>query len=117
MGGHRNVSEPSLSYQQYDPFSPFPKRTIRLVKILALIVGATGVMGALSEIGLAWYFAAVPAAAVVFLALKEKVEEVVILRPPSTRASYLPAWESYLRLRGMSSFRMGESRSHSLGLF
>ncbi len=78
---------------------PFSKRTIWLVKILALIVGAGGLMGAFSEIGLAWYFAAVPAVAVVFLALREKVEEVVILRPLRTGASYLPAWESYRRLR------------------
>ena len=78
---------------------PFAKRTIWLTKILALIVGAGGVMGALSEIGLAWYFAAVPAVTVVFLALREKVEEVVIPRPPRTTASYLPAWESYRRLR------------------
>jgi hypothetical protein len=78
---------------------PISKRTIWLVKILALIVGAGGVMGALFEIGLAWYFAAVPAVAVVVFALREKVEEVVISRPPRTTASYLPAWESYRRLR------------------
>jgi hypothetical protein len=78
---------------------PFTKRTIWLTKILALIVGAGGVMGALSEIGLAWYFAAVPAATVVFFALRENVEEVVIPTPPRTKASYLPAWENYRRLR------------------
>ena len=49
--------------------------------------------------GLAWYFAAVPAVTVVFFALREKVEEVVIPRPPRTKTSYLPAWENYRRLR------------------
>lgn len=78
---------------------PFAKRTMWLTKILALIVGAGGVMGGFSQIGLAWYFAAVPAVTIVFFALREKVDEVVIPTPPRTKASYLPAWESYRRFR------------------
>jgi hypothetical protein len=78
---------------------PFPRRTIWLVKVLALIVGAGGVMGAFVELGLSWYFAALLAGAVVFLALRETVEEIVIPKPPPTGASFLPAWEGYRRLR------------------
>jgi hypothetical protein len=78
---------------------PFPKRTIWLLKILALIVGAGGVMGAFAELGVSWYFAALPAGAVVLLALREKVEGIVIPKPTPTGASFLPAWEGYRRLR------------------
>jgi hypothetical protein len=56
---------------------PFPKRTIWLIKILAQIVGAGGVFEVLADLTSPWYFAVESAGSVIFLGLKENVQEVV----------------------------------------
>ncbi|HSY59350.1 MAG TPA: hypothetical protein VK795_07310 [Terriglobales bacterium] len=83
---------------------PFPKRTIWLTKILAVIVGAGGVIGALSELGLPWYIAILPAGALVFIAFREKVEDIVVSTPPQNEAAYRASWEEYKRLRTVFSW-------------
>jgi hypothetical protein len=78
---------------------PFPTRTIWLLKILAIIVGAGNVGGVLSDVGLPWPFAVVAAGAVVFVALRENVTDIVPAPPPQTVPAYQPSWQEYRRLR------------------
>jgi hypothetical protein len=78
---------------------PFPKRTIWLTKILALIIGAGGVFGAATEFGMPWFLAIVPSATVIFFALRERVEDVVPLKPVQDVSAYRSSWEQYRELR------------------
>ncbi len=78
---------------------PYSARTIWLVKVLAIIIAAGSVAGVLSEIGLPWFVALIPAAAVAVIALRDKVEAVVPPRPPQNVENYRSSWEEYGRLR------------------
>jgi hypothetical protein len=78
---------------------PFPKRTIWLTKALALIIGAGGVFGATTELGMPWFLAILPSAAVVFFALRERVDEVIPPKPVQDASAYRASWEQYRKLR------------------
>jgi hypothetical protein len=78
---------------------PFPARTIWLLKVLGIIVGAGNVGGVLSAIGLPWPLALVGAGAVVFVALRERVTDIVPARPPQTVPAYQSSWQEYRCLR------------------
>jgi hypothetical protein len=82
---------------------PFSTREIWLTKTLAVIVGAGGVLGAFTELGLPWYLAVLPAGAVVFFAFRENIEALVVPEPPQTELAYRASWEEYRRLRATSS--------------
>jgi membrane-associated protease RseP (regulator of RpoE activity) len=77
----------------------FPKRTIWLIKILALIIGAGGVFGVTTELGTPWLLAVVPSASVIFIALRERVEEVIPTKPVQDASAYRSSWEQYRKLR------------------
>jgi hypothetical protein len=78
---------------------PFPKRTIWLTKMLALIIGAGGVFGATTELGMPWFLAIVPSATVIFFALRERVREVIPPNPVQDASAYGSSWEQYRKLR------------------
>lgn len=77
---------------------PFRKRTVWLVKILALIVGAGNTVGVLADLGVPWLLAVVPAGIIIFLSLREKVEEIVPPKPIQAPVLYQSAWRIYWRL-------------------
>jgi hypothetical protein len=79
--------------------SPYTKRTIWLLKILAVIVGAGGAGGVASDLGLPWYLAVLPTAAVIYFAFTEKVRERVPQKPLQDASAYQASWELYWRLR------------------
>jgi hypothetical protein len=85
---------------------PYSARTIWLVKIVAIIIGAGSVVGLLSRIGLPWPVALMPAAAVVAVALSDKVEAVVPPTPPQDAENYRSSWQECMRLR-RSAMRAG----------
>jgi hypothetical protein len=78
---------------------PFPKRTIWLIKVLALIIGAGGVFGAATKLGMPWFLAIVSSAAVIFFAVRERVEEVIPPKPVQDASAYRSSWEQYRKLR------------------
>jgi len=78
---------------------PFPSRTIWLAKTLALIVGAGGVLGVAAQLGIPWFLAILPAAVVVFFALRENVQEIIPPKPNQDESVYQSSWEQYRRLR------------------
>ncbi|HKN62366.1 MAG TPA: hypothetical protein VJW93_14390 [Candidatus Acidoferrales bacterium] len=53
----------------------------------------------MSAVGLPWPFAVVAAGAVVFVALREKVTDIVPAPPPQTVSAYQSSWQQYRRLR------------------
>jgi hypothetical protein len=85
---------------------PFPTRTIWLLKILAIIVGAGNVGGVLSAVGLPWPFAVVAAGAVVFVALRENVTDIVPATPTQTVSAYQTSWQEYRRLRKNAKYSL-----------
>jgi hypothetical protein len=78
---------------------PLSKRTIWLVKTLALIVACGGIGGVITQIEIPWLFAVLPAALIIFFALKEKVQAVVPPRPKQDATAYRSAWQAYRHLR------------------
>jgi hypothetical protein len=78
---------------------PYSVRTIWLVKFLALIVGAGGVLGVSLQVGLHWIIGVLLSGAVVFFALKEKVEGIVPPKPSQKAAAYTASWQDYRLLR------------------
>ena len=78
---------------------PFPKRTIWLTKILALIIGAGGVLGATTELGMPWFLASLLSGIVIFLAFRESVQEVIPRKPVQDASAYQSAWKQYRDLR------------------
>ena len=78
---------------------PFSKRTIWLWKVLASIVGAGGIAGVVSDLGFPWLLAAIPAIAVIIVALRERVESIEVPKPGENAESYLSAWERNRNLR------------------
>ena len=84
--------------------APFTKRTIWFTKILAVVVGAGGVLGTFTDLGLPWYLSALPAAAVVFFALRERVENIVVPTPPQSEAAYRASWDQYRHFRTIASW-------------
>jgi len=78
---------------------PFPKRTIWLTKMLALIIGAGGLFGATTGLGMPWFLAVVPAGTVVFFALRERVEEVIPPKPVQDSLASRSSWDQYRELR------------------
>jgi hypothetical protein len=78
---------------------PYPRRTIWLIKMLALIIGAGGVLGVTTEMGMPWFLAVVPSAGVVFFALGDRVQEIVPPKPVQHVSAYQASWQQYRRLR------------------
>ena len=78
---------------------PFSKRAIWLIKILALVVGGGGVSVIPDELGLPWYLGVLPAGICIFFAVREKVQDIVPLKPPQNTAAYHSSWEEYRHLR------------------
>jgi len=78
---------------------PFSKRTIWLMKILALIVGAGGMFGFATELGMPWYLAILPAGLIIYWSLRENVQEVMPPKPVQASATYQLSWARYWTLR------------------
>jgi hypothetical protein len=78
---------------------PHTKRTIWLLKILAVIVGAGGVGGVVSDLGLRWYLAVLPSALVIYFGFTEKFGEIVPQTPLQDASAYHASWKIYWRLR------------------
>jgi hypothetical protein len=78
---------------------PYSRRTIWLAKTLALIVGAGGVLGVAAQLGIPWFLAILPAAVVVFFALKENVQEIIPPKPNQDASAYQSSWLQYRHLR------------------
>jgi len=78
---------------------PFPRRTIWLIKILALIIGAGGVFGATTELGMSWLFGSVLSGIVIFFALRDTVQDISPSKPVQDASAYQAAWKQYRHLR------------------
>jgi hypothetical protein len=78
---------------------PFPKRTIWLIKILALIIGAGGVFGATTELGMSWLLATLLSGIVIFFALRDSVQDISPPKPVQDASAYQASWKQYRHLR------------------
>src|SRR5437016_1569358 len=78
----------------------FPYTTLfRSIKLLATLVAAGNVFGVALDFHLNWFVGAVISAAVVLLALTDKVEAIVPEKPSQHPSAYSEAWKEYRRLR------------------
>jgi len=75
------------------------RRVVWLIKLLATLVAAGNVFGVALDFHLNWFVGAVISAAVVLLALTDKVEAIVPEKPSQHPSAYSEAWKEYRRLR------------------
>jgi len=78
---------------------PLTARTIWFVKAAAIVVGAGNVFGIALDLGVHWSLALAGAAAIVLVALSERVKGVIPPAPLQTQSSYEASWEELRHIR------------------